>query len=217
MLNVMIPVHMQARSFIRTCARYEGPIVFTMFVSCMIVITIPILLNAEINGVPRKPAVQNYSARGMVTAISTSAQTITITNENTPFDLSAVSKIESGDYGQLSLGDIQPNDEVILQGTEKGSVVTIKRIIDFTATTSLVEASTTASSSEVTATSTEPNATSTTSGIGALMTSSSDYVASTTESNASTAESVTPVADPIASSTPPDTTLPTDSASYDTQ
>ena len=91
--------------------------------------------------------VQNYSAHGTVSAISTSPLGVSIADvAESPFDMSAVKKIENGHYAQLSVEDIKVGDEIIIQGIKRGAAVVIRRIIDLTDTGIVDVASTTASS-----------------------------------------------------------------------
>ncbi|MEI6057637.1 MAG: hypothetical protein WCQ60_01535 [bacterium] len=91
--------------------------------------------------------VQNYSAHGTVSAISTSPLGVSIADvAESPFDVSAVKKIENGHYVPLSIVDIKVGDEIIVQGIKRGAAVVIRRVIDLTDTGIVDVASTTASS-----------------------------------------------------------------------
>ena len=149
-------------------------------------------LTVNSNENARANSVENYSAIGTVSLISTSTGMIDIsdgaasdgnTGSDFTFNLAAANNIESTDYTQLSLGDMSLGDKIVVQGIEDSGVVTIRRIIDFTwsgfsATSSI-------------ATSTDSVSTST------------DSVSTTTDSddNTSLTDNATSLIDNIASST----------------
>jgi len=156
-------------------------------------------LTVNSNENARANSVENYSAIGTVSLISTSTGMIDIsdgaasdgnTGSDFTFNLAAANNIESVDYTQLSLGDLSLGDKVVVQGLEDNGLVTIKRIIDFTwngfsATSSI------ATSTDSISTSTGPTSTST------------DSISTTTDSddNASSTDNATSLIDNIASST----------------
>jgi hypothetical protein len=188
--------------------------------------------------------IKNYSAIGIVNDISSSTEIVSISNgsdsdgntdEGFVFNLSNVKEIESGDYTQLSIDDIESNDKIIVQGIEEAGTITISRIIDlswngFEAATSTAfsadsTATSTARTTDVVASSTDNSVSSTgdtasSTGTSVDVTATStasttDSTASSTDSNASTTDDTATSTDSIASSS--DTiTLTTDSVSTST-
>jgi len=166
--------------------------------------------------------VQNYSAIGIVSGISSTTDAVSIsgaeasdgdTGGELTFDLKAVNKIESTDYTKLSISDIYAGDKIVVQGLEDNGVITIKRVIDFswdgsraaiptdlisTSTVNLTATSTTVDTTgtiDITASTTE-NTASTTIDLTATSTASTtDSTQIQPDSSASTTDDANPPAD----------------------
>jgi len=162
---------------------------------------------------PAQAAIQNFSALGTVSAVSTSSLSISgahssdkTRNTSYTFDLFGVKKIENRKYVQLSIYDITVGDEVVVQGIEKEGKIDIKRIISFSSTTTsshLVDATSTSATSTV-ATSTDTISTSTSDTallVATATTSIATSTASTTTDTASSSLGVSSSTSAISSST----------------
>jgi hypothetical protein len=179
-------------------------------------------LTVNSNENARSNSVENYSAIGTVSLISTSTGMIDIsdgaasdgnTGSDFTFNLAAANNIESVDYTQLSLGDLSLGDKVVVQGLEDNGLVTIKRIIDFTwngfSATSSIATSTdsvsTSTDSISTTTDSDDNASSTdnaTSLIDNIASSTNDVASTTsTDSIATSTDSVSTSTDSISTTT----------------
>jgi hypothetical protein len=156
------------------------------------------------NGNPgaQTDSIENYSAIGTVSFISTSTDIIDIANgtasdgntgSDFAFNLDAANNIESTDYTQLSLGDISSGDKIVVQGIEDNGVITITRVIDFTWNGFPITA--------LAATSTDLTATSTPADLIAASTTNSDDNASSTGSTASSTDNIASSTDNTASTT----------------
>gem|GEM_PF-1581220 len=158
--------------------------------------------------------IENYSAIGTVSDISTSSNTMSISdatdsdgNINTTFifNLDAVDNMESADYTSLSFSDINIGDKIVAQGIEKSGAVTIQRIIDVSwngilAATSTDTTTTESVATTTSATSTDEIASSTTSTSTSISTSTED-VDSSTEATTTVSIIDTSLTNTIASST----------------
>ena len=157
------------------------------------------------------PKIENYSALGIVSDVSVSTENISISSgsdsdgavaKDFSFDASTAKNIESGDYVKLSLNDIKAGDKVILQGIERSSTVTIRRIIDLSWNLASTSVST---STDVVATSTDAVASSTEATSTATSTASSTIVSTASSTDivsTSTIISTSTSTDSDASSTP---------------
>jgi len=172
------------------------------------------------NGDTQADSVENYSAIGTVSFISTSTNIVDISNGtasdgNTGSDfsfdlnnlLNNLGKIESADYTQLSLGDVYLGDKIVVQGIEDSGAITIMRLIDFSWNNSRAATSTdtVASSTDLTASSTDNTATNSesTSPPAPTATGTDDTVSTTTSTDetASTTDNIASSTDQTASST----------------
>ncbi len=148
---------------------FKKPLSVSLLVICALIVT---------NGVSNASvlSVKNFSLLGSVDNIMSESKNISV--GGSVFDLSIANKIQSKNYSKLSLDDISINDKVILQGIEKGGVVTISRLIDLSWSAALTN---------VTATSTDI---ATTTEITSLVATSTDVIASSTDVVASTTDVV---------------------------
>jgi len=164
---------------------------------------------------------ENYSAIGTVSAISASSVSLSGATDSDgnagldlSFDLGAVDKIQSTDYTVLSVSDINPGDNIVVQGLEDNGATTINRIIDFSwgaslATTSIATstvATSTASTTDATASSTDSSSIAsstdqTSTSTDATASSTLDVTASTTDVTASSTESAATSTDQTSTST----------------
>ena len=155
---------------------------------------------------------KNYSAKGVANAVSSSTESLLLSN-GTLFNLSGASKIVSGDYAALALDDISIGDSLIVQGIERNSVVSVRRVIDLSwhgsssAARSVVEVTAPATTTDAIASTT---ATSTASVETATTTSAGEVVIIPTPTPTPTPAS-TPILtpEPTPTSTPTSTPTPT--------
>ncbi len=108
---------------------------------------------------PGNTEVKNFSAIGLVSNLSDKSLSIDharssdkTNSDNYKFDISSVQKIETDAYLAMLFSDIKVGDKVIVQGLLDNGVITARRIVDFSFSSST--ATTTATTTDETATST---------------------------------------------------------------
>ena len=156
------------------------------------------------------PAIQNFSARGIVSDVALVSLSIEDANSSDKsgntfytFDVSNVKKIENRTYVPLRISDIHTGDQVVVQGLLEDGIITIRRIISLssTATTSDIVVTPLATSTVATSTLEIASSTASTTSVVATSTASSTQSGDSVNISTTNASSTLEIASSTASTT----------------